>query len=190
VTVEYLKGLVGGQTHYYSSWKVQWHNALLHAKALEVNADCPCGTKYSLKEIQQMVKDDECLQNLSQEEMDQYITMLEEHCNTKVHGIRANNVAAAQDVLMTTNKTAKELNGLCDHTGIYSTLLVMQGHINDSIQSRWTTTDNSAEFWEDVFGHQVADVACQYEQWACTQNQSKSLIFSQAAALTLYQRSP
>ncbi|KAI6101297.1 hypothetical protein F5141DRAFT_1218333 [Pisolithus sp. B1] len=66
VTVEYLKGLVGGQTHYYSSWKVQQHNALLHAKALEVNA----------------------------------------------------------------------------------------------------------EFWEDVFGHQVADVAHQYEQWACTQNQN------------------
>ncbi|KAI6110302.1 hypothetical protein EDD16DRAFT_1461517, partial [Pisolithus croceorrhizus] len=82
VMVEYLKGLVGGQTHYYSSWKVQWHNALLHAKALEVNADCPCGTKYSLKEIQQMVKDDECLQNLSQEEMDQYITTLKEHEGT------------------------------------------------------------------------------------------------------------
>ncbi|KAI5983497.1 hypothetical protein EDD15DRAFT_2202073 [Pisolithus albus] len=32
VTVEYLKGLVGGQTHYHSSRKVQWHNALLHAK--------------------------------------------------------------------------------------------------------------------------------------------------------------
>ncbi|KIK20248.1 hypothetical protein PISMIDRAFT_13138 [Pisolithus microcarpus 441] len=172
VTVEYLKGLVGGQTHYYSSRKVQQHNALLHAKALEVNTGRPCGTKYSLKEIQQMVKDDEHLQNLSQEEMDQYITTLEEHRNTKVRGIRANNVAAAQDVLVTTDKIAKELNGLRDRTGIYATLLVTRGHINDSIQSMWTTTDNSAEFWEDVFGHQVADVARQYEQWACTQNQN------------------
>ncbi|KAI5989532.1 hypothetical protein EDD15DRAFT_2150284, partial [Pisolithus albus] len=65
-----------------------------------------------------------------------------------------------------------KLNSLCDHTGIYATLLVTRGHINDSIQSTWTTTDNSAEFWEDVFGHQIADVTCQYEQWACTQNQN------------------
>ncbi|KAI6014609.1 hypothetical protein BKA83DRAFT_4496475 [Pisolithus microcarpus] len=155
VTVEYLKGLVGGETHYHSSQKVQRHNALLHAKALEVNADRPCGTKYSLKEIQQMVKDDERLQNLSQEEMDQYVSTLEEHCNMKTHGVRANN-----------------LNGLRNHTGIYATLLVTHGHINDSIQSTWTTTDNSAEFWEDVFGHQIADIARQYEQWACTQNQN------------------
>ncbi|KAI6111364.1 hypothetical protein F5141DRAFT_1063657 [Pisolithus sp. B1] len=47
---------------------------------------------------------------------------------------------------MTTNKIAKEL--------------------------MWTTTNNSAEFWEDVFGHQVVDVAHQYKQWACTQNQN------------------
>ncbi|KAI6100567.1 hypothetical protein F5141DRAFT_1009356, partial [Pisolithus sp. B1] len=39
-------------------------------------------------------------------------------------------------------------------------------------QSTWTTTDNSVEFWEDVFGHQIMDIARQYEQWACTQNQN------------------
>ncbi|KAI5988439.1 hypothetical protein EDD15DRAFT_2371489 [Pisolithus albus] len=151
---------------------------MLAVKALEVNADRPCGTKYSLKEIQQMVKDDKRLQNLSQEEMDQYVSTLEEYRDTKTHSVRANNVAAARDVLATTDKIAKELNGLRNRTGIYATLLVMRGHINDSIQSTWTTTDNSAEFWEDVFGHQIADIARQYEQWACTQNQSKSHTFS------------
>ena len=38
VTVEYVKGLLGGQTHYHSTRKAQRHNALLHVKALEVNA--------------------------------------------------------------------------------------------------------------------------------------------------------
>ncbi|KAI6094287.1 hypothetical protein EDD16DRAFT_1503417, partial [Pisolithus croceorrhizus] len=168
ITVEYLKGLIGGQTHYHNSWKVQRHNALLHAKALEVNT----GTKYSLTEIQKMVKDDERLQNLMWEELEQHIVALNEHCDTKIHGVRANNVTATQDVLVTTDRIAKELTGLCDHTGIYATLLVTRGHINDSIQSTWTTTDNSVEFWEDVFGHQIVDIACQYEQWACTQNQN------------------
>ncbi|KAI6019243.1 hypothetical protein BKA83DRAFT_79241, partial [Pisolithus microcarpus] len=174
VTVEYLKGLVGGETHYHSSRKVQRHNALLHAKALEVNADCPCGTKYSLKEIQQMVKDDERLQNLSQEEMDQYVSMLKEHHDMKTHGVRANNEVSRFNMyaLHSPDCHHHKLNSLRNRTGIYATLLVTCGHINDSIQSTWTTTNNSAEFWEDVFGHQIADVARQYEQWACTQNQN------------------
>ncbi|KAI6118303.1 hypothetical protein F5141DRAFT_1000149 [Pisolithus sp. B1] len=36
----------------------------------------------------------------------------------------------------------------------------------------WTTTDNSVEFWEDVFGHQIVNIAHQYKQWTCTQNQN------------------
>ncbi|KAI6005546.1 hypothetical protein EDD15DRAFT_2191018 [Pisolithus albus] len=60
ITVEYMKGLIGGQTHYHNPQKVQWHNMLLHTKDLEVNT--------------------------------------------------ANNVAAARDILVTTDKIAKELS--------------------------------------------------------------------------------
>ncbi|KAI6094412.1 hypothetical protein F5141DRAFT_1069656 [Pisolithus sp. B1] len=140
---------------------VQRHNVLLHVKALEVNTG-----------IQKMVKDDEQLQNLTQEALEQHVITLNEHRDTKIHGVRANNVAAAQDVLATTDRITKELTSLHDHTGIYAMLLVMRGHINNSIQSMWTTTDNSAEFWEDISGHQIVDIAHQYEQWACTQNQN------------------
>ncbi|KAI6113198.1 hypothetical protein EDD16DRAFT_1704258 [Pisolithus croceorrhizus] len=172
ITVEYLKGLIGGQTHYHNPRKVQRHNVLLHVKALEVNTDHPSRTKYSLTGIQKMVKDDEWLQNLTQEALEQHVITLNEHRDTKIHGVQANNVTAAQDVLATTDRITKELTSLRDHTGIYAMLLVMRGHINNSIQSMWTTTDNSAEFWEDVSGHQIVDIAHQYEQWACTQNQN------------------
>ncbi|KIK21553.1 hypothetical protein PISMIDRAFT_12179 [Pisolithus microcarpus 441] len=162
ITVEYLKGLIGGQMHYHNPRKVQRHNVLLHTKALEVNTDRPSGTKYSLTEIQKMVKDDERLQNLMQEELEQHITTLNEHRDTKIHGIRANNEVYS----------FFSLTSLHDHTGIYAMLLVTRGYINDSIQSMWTTTNNSTEFWEDIFGHQIVDIARQYEQWACTQNQN------------------
>ncbi|KAI6103352.1 hypothetical protein EDD16DRAFT_1493521, partial [Pisolithus croceorrhizus] len=168
ITVEYLKGFIGGQTHYHNPRKVQRHNTLLHAKVLEVNTDRPSGTKYSLTEIQKMVKDDEQLQNLMQEALEQHVIALNEHHDMKIHAVRANNVTAAWDVLVTTDRITKEV---CSFISV--------GHINDSIQSTWTTTDNSAEFWEDVFGHQIVDIARQYEQWACTQNQSKSFIFAQ-----------
>ena len=38
VTIKYVKGLIGGETHYHSTRKAQRHNALLRVKALEVNA--------------------------------------------------------------------------------------------------------------------------------------------------------
>ena len=38
VTIKYVKGLIGGETHYHSTRKAQCHNALLRVKALEVNA--------------------------------------------------------------------------------------------------------------------------------------------------------
>ncbi|KAI6100043.1 hypothetical protein EDD16DRAFT_1526638 [Pisolithus croceorrhizus] len=60
ITLEYLKG-------------VQWHNVLLHGKALEVNMA--------------MVMDDKQLQNLMQEELEQYTTALNEHCDMKIHGV-------------------------------------------------------------------------------------------------------
>ncbi|KAG1826386.1 hypothetical protein DFJ58DRAFT_692589, partial [Suillus subalutaceus] len=33
-------------------------------------------------------------------------------------------------------------------------------------------TDNSEDFWEDVYDSPMADFLRQYEQWACTQNQN------------------
>ncbi|KAG1805545.1 uncharacterized protein BJ212DRAFT_1221360, partial [Suillus subaureus] len=57
-------------------------------------------------------------------------------------------------------------------TGTYGTLFVIQGHINDTIQNTMHSTDNSEDFWEDIYDSPMADFLQQYEQWACTQNQS------------------
>ena len=58
--------------------------------------------------------------------------------------------------------------------GIYATLFVTRGHINNTTQASWFGMDNSVVFWEDVFGKSARDVARMYEQWACAQGQSKS----------------
>ena len=65
-----------------------------------------------MKEIQQMVKEDERLQNLTQEEVDAHIAALNEHRDTKIHGVRANNIAASRDVLAITDKVSKEVSGI------------------------------------------------------------------------------
>ena len=59
-----------------------------------------------------MVKEDERLQNLTQEEVDAHIAALNEHRNNKVNGVRANNIAASRDVLAITDKISKEVSDI------------------------------------------------------------------------------
>ncbi|KAF9232690.1 hypothetical protein BU15DRAFT_80959 [Melanogaster broomeanus] len=125
----------------------------------------PVGSKFPMADIQRMVQEDLKTRTLTCEEEEEYIMNLAEHRDVKVHGVCANNTAASRDVLVT-------LENLRDRTGIYATLFVTRGHINDSIQSTWSSTDNSADFWDDVIQKPIADIARQYEQWACTQNQN------------------
>ncbi|KAG1837872.1 hypothetical protein C8R48DRAFT_622607, partial [Suillus tomentosus] len=101
-----------------------------------------------------------------------YISALDEHREKKSAGVRSNNIAAAHDVVATTDRIVKELDDLRVWTGVYATLFVVRGHINDTVQSAMHGTDNSEDFWEDVYEHPMADFLRQYEQWACTQNQN------------------
>ncbi|KAG2124202.1 hypothetical protein DEU56DRAFT_744825 [Suillus clintonianus] len=174
VTPKHINDIIGSQTHYRTSRKSQLINALVHAKAKEMNA----GARYSLAELRQMVASDPETKALTREEKERYIAALEEHREKKVISVRANNLAAARDVVATTDRIVKELDDLRVRTGVYGTLFVVRGHINDSIQSAMHGTDNSEDFWEDVYEHPMADFLRQYEQWACTQNQSKSFVSS------------
>ena len=52
------------------------------------------------------------MQNLTQEEVDAHIAALNEHRDAKIHGVRANNIAASWDVLAITDKISKEVSGI------------------------------------------------------------------------------
>ncbi|KAG1728935.1 hypothetical protein EDB19DRAFT_1939609 [Suillus lakei] len=172
VTPKHINDIIGSQTHYRTSRKSQLINALVHAKAKEMNADRPAGSRYSLAELREMVAADPETKGLTRQEKEGYIAALEEHRQKKVVSVRANNLAAARDVVATTDRIMKELDDLRVRTGVYGTLFVVRGHINDTIQSAMHGTDNSEDFWEDVYEHPMADFLRQYEQWACTQNQN------------------
>ncbi|KAG1900423.1 uncharacterized protein F5891DRAFT_1227064 [Suillus fuscotomentosus] len=172
VTPKVINDIIGGQTHYRNSRKMQVKNALVHAKSKEMNADLPVGSRYSLAELREMVASDPKMKDLTREQEAAYISALDEHREKKSVGVRSNNIAAARDVVATTDRIVKELDDLRVRTGVYATLFVIRGHINDTVQSAMHGTDNSEDFWEDVYEHPMADFLRQYEQWACTQNQN------------------
>ncbi|KAG1860607.1 hypothetical protein DFJ58DRAFT_778195 [Suillus subalutaceus] len=124
-----------------------------------------------MAELHEMVVTDPDTENLTREQKEAYIAALEEHRERKVVGVRAHNLAAARDVVATTDRISQR-DDLRVRTGVYGTLFVVRGHINDTIQSAMHGTDNSEDFWEDVYEHPMADFLRQYEQWACTQNQN------------------
>ncbi|KAG1819863.1 uncharacterized protein BJ212DRAFT_1267596 [Suillus subaureus] len=178
VTPKYINDIIGSHTKYCMTCKVQLTNALIHAKAKEMNTDQPVGSQYTLVELRKMVANDPQMKKLTRDEKAGYIAALTEHCKQNVTNVQGNNMAAARDVLLTTERVVKELDDLCVRTGTYVTMFVVHGHINDTIQSSMHGTDNSNDFWEDIYDIPMADYLRQYEQWACTQNQSELLMFS------------
>ena len=65
--VEHLQKLISTSSHYKKKRAVNLENAKLHAKSLEVNADCDLGDCVKLSELRQLVKGDLAFQNLSEE---------------------------------------------------------------------------------------------------------------------------
>ncbi|KAG1857941.1 hypothetical protein C8R48DRAFT_606727, partial [Suillus tomentosus] len=168
VTQDKVKKLMGGERYYKKgSRNTQLTNVLIHAKAQEVNADHPCGAKYSLDKIREMVKADESMQNLVHEEQQEYITKLNECCALQNMSIHATNTAAARDVQSTLDNVFKMLDGLALRTGIYTCLFASRGHVYNTAQATWFSTDNVMDFWEDVLQTEADEIARKLEQWAC-----------------------
>jgi len=128
IKVEKVKDLVGVSTHYKKSRKPTLHNAILHAKAMEVNQgkwlclfqwyvlttlhiqDLPPGQKVKMSELKALAADDEAMQNLTPEEEQDFIDKLTEFREQKTTGVRANNAAAARDMLCTSDSINRQVS--------------------------------------------------------------------------------
>lgn len=64
-------------------------------------ADLPPGQKTKLAELKALVDDDAALKDLSKEQEEELINNLLEYRENRRSGVRANNAAAARDILCT-----------------------------------------------------------------------------------------
>ncbi|KII92206.1 hypothetical protein PLICRDRAFT_27424 [Plicaturopsis crispa FD-325 SS-3] len=163
-----VEELIGIHTRTKSTRKVSLKNALIHAKAEEVNA----GSRRNLAELTELVANDPDMKNLTKAEKKSYLEKLEEHREKKFTGLRANNAAAARDVLATVEATIKLLDNLASRTGAYACFFLTRGHVNDTAQATYYGTHNSMDFWEDVLKMDPDTIVRQYEQWACALSQN------------------
>ncbi|KAH7918001.1 hypothetical protein BV22DRAFT_1025317, partial [Leucogyrophana mollusca] len=168
VAVEKIHRLFNGYQNFALSRKAHLTNALLHAKAEEVNK----GAKYTTKEIRELVKDDPDMQDLDSDQEQHYIDELNEYRKLRKFGMRANNAAAARDMLSTMDNVCRALDSMVRRTGGYAIVFATRGHVNDTSQPTWHGTDNSMDFIEDILNLEADEVCRKFEQWACTRNQN------------------
>ncbi|KAG1902576.1 uncharacterized protein F5891DRAFT_1186221 [Suillus fuscotomentosus] len=165
VTQDHVKSLLNFHTHYKKSQAPQLMNALVHAKAKELNADLPTGSKYTMKEVRKTCRRrpnvaPTCI-----------VTQGEKRRSKRVARVQTT-LRPARDVVATTEKIKQELNGLCDCCGTYTTFVIAGGHVNNQTPATWYTTDNASDFWEDALNLVLDNVVCKFEQWACSQGKN------------------
>ncbi|KAG6327935.1 hypothetical protein ID866_11154, partial [Astraeus odoratus] len=163
--VEKVSKLLAGHTSYRKTCNAALNNALIWAKAMEVNEYHPRGTKYMLQQLQQMVANDPKLQNLNDNAKEQLKEQLLCHQEEKGISIHTTNVAATKDVQSTLDRIFQELDGLALQMDTYMTLFVMHGHSYDMHSATWYGTDNAMDFWEDIMELQPDYIAKQFELW-------------------------
>ncbi|KAG2133488.1 CHAT domain-containing protein [Suillus cothurnatus] len=76
------------QTKYHTARKIHLTNALIHAKAKEMNSDQPIGSRYTLGELREMVAEDPQMKNLTRDEKTTYVSALREHREQKLDNLR------------------------------------------------------------------------------------------------------
>ncbi|KAG6329465.1 hypothetical protein ID866_9624 [Astraeus odoratus] len=172
VTVKKVSKLLTGCTSYRKTCDAALNNALVWAKAMEVNEYHPRGSKYMLQQLQQMVANDPKLQNLNDDAKEQLKEQLWHHWEEKGISICATNIAATKDVQSMLDHIFQELDGLALRMGTYKTLFVMHGHSYDMHSVTWYGMDNAMDFWEDVMELQADYIAEQFELWGCSQNKN------------------
>ncbi|KAH7904274.1 hypothetical protein BJ138DRAFT_1019348 [Hygrophoropsis aurantiaca] len=176
VAIEKVYRLFNGYQNLAPSRKAQLANALIHAKAAEVNKNRPTGSKYKANEIRELIKNDPAMQNLDSDQEESFINELNEFRKLQKFGMRANNAAAARDMLSTLDNVCKALDSMVRRTGGYAIFFATRGHVNDTSEPTWHGTDNAMDFFEDVLDLEPDEVCRKFEQWACTRNESKSTV--------------
>ncbi|KAI5991174.1 hypothetical protein EDD15DRAFT_2131600, partial [Pisolithus albus] len=166
VLPEKVRLLITGETHYRKRREESLANTLVHIKARQVNSDLPCGQKFQLKELQEMVANDPDLQNLDEETKQRYLGELKESRSCKAIGVRSTNTAASRDVQATLKKIYGELQALAYRTGIYACMFVTHGHVYDMHAATWFGTDNIMDFWEDRMKLSPDYIIKQLKLWA------------------------
>ncbi|KAJ7599718.1 hypothetical protein C8J56DRAFT_1037314 [Mycena floridula] len=144
VTFEHCRTLLS--TSLKKKRKENSQNALVSLKAFELNADQAPGQKLKLKDIQQAVKDDEAMQNASEEEIAKVKELLNEKREAQAQGARATHASEARDILLFMCHMGSEFYNLHQRTGAVGFGFVTRADVDCTRAPAWWACRNATEF--------------------------------------------
>ncbi|EIW81513.1 hypothetical protein CONPUDRAFT_73223 [Coniophora puteana RWD-64-598 SS2] len=158
----------------------QLYNAIMHHEKIRLDntGDKSTGQE-RLEKLHAIIK----TKSYTRDEKDFMLNSLEQYRQEKDNSVRCSNHAANMHVHNTGRQMAELADGAAKRAGVYVAVMIVRGHINDTIQPFFYATDNSEEFFEGALGFSSDEVLHKFEQWGC--NQSANLVERAQAADTL-----
>ncbi|RDB20088.1 hypothetical protein Hypma_012876 [Hypsizygus marmoreus] len=163
------KKLINGST-YKTTRAPSLQNAIIHDKTVEMNEGRAPGDRLKLKEIQQLVLQDEELQNLSKDRQNELLKNLEDHRALHATGARAGNHAANVDASKNIDSIIKNMYL---RTGVRTIAFFTRSHVNDDIVPVVGASDDPAlKFFPEVLKLDTTEVVAKFELFACVEDKA------------------
>ncbi|KAF6742007.1 hypothetical protein DFP72DRAFT_861221 [Ephemerocybe angulata] len=163
-TLKHVRDLATAETLFKPQRAVTLHNAKLHFLAEEVKMEE--GKAPGLISLQERMKTDPDLHELSKEEEEALKQKLMQHKELNAKGARASHRAAAVDYERTLARMHIELGKLHERVGASLFLVGARNHINDTLPPTFIDAGDTAAFFLEQLDMTVNEFARRFQVWS------------------------
>ncbi|KAJ6552426.1 hypothetical protein DFH09DRAFT_1319178 [Mycena vulgaris] len=152
-----VKKALRGLTSLAAERKASLWNAKVWSLAQELNEGRAPGDKYSMKDVQKMVKKDDRYTDMTPEEQEVLLKAFAEAKGVKYSGTRLSNAAACRDVTAFTKRILAELLALQQRTGAIGFLVLGRSSVTDTLNAVCVGPPEAINFLPEVM-HTTPDI--------------------------------
>ncbi|KAG6809960.1 hypothetical protein H0H92_013925 [Tricholoma furcatifolium] len=148
-------------------------NALVAKRSRELNASRSKGNRYSLQEVQAIVKAEvEEGKHADVEELEELLADHNEGREDKKTGARSSNRAATLDYNACCDRVREELANMSERCGSVGFAVFTRGHVHDTITPGWCDSQGAVAFLNEVLEITPYDLVKKFEIWACAKDRN------------------
>ncbi|KAJ7078102.1 hypothetical protein C8R43DRAFT_966031 [Mycena crocata] len=111
--------------------------------------------------------------HIDEDEKKRLIDQLVEHRELQDRGVRMTDKAAQTDARQTARVIGEECIDLHERTGTHVVGFMSRGHPDDPCKPATFDSDNSLEFFDQVYGISYLDMIRAFELWCCTRDDTQ-----------------
>ncbi|KAJ7074922.1 hypothetical protein B0H15DRAFT_956968 [Mycena belliarum] len=151
------------------------YNAKISAIMARLNEDRASGEKYNIPETKSLVKKDpSMLDDFTPDEEEEMLADIAAKRELKLHGARANNMAADADARRTVTRLTTEITALAERAGMIGFAMFSRGHIHDTSIPVMIESWGALDFFREILKKEPMDVSARLELWAVNREKGRT----------------